>query len=188
MTDKEIIERRAELEKQVTHARKAFTTAGGERNRAINELAEAKAAHVDAMVEQAKGILGVDVEAAAKRETDAAAAIETTKVRVTAAHRAREVSEAELKIHLADNFDVFAKHALKLSKHAEEALRRMNAGIAEAEPIWRRAQEAWAPLCRALGGEGRPEVKGVPPFPLARATIPARPPSVAHEPEESEAA
>ena len=186
MTDKQIIDRRKELEEQVAYSRRSFITAEGERNRAINELAQVKTLHADALVESFKRP-GVDVDTAAQREDDALRAMETTKVRVNAAHRAREVSEAELRQHLADNFDVFAKDALKQSERAEHAVRIVNDKIAQAEALWRQAAAAWRPLVSAIS-EPRAEVTGVPDFPLASATVPARPPSITLRENEGEAA
>jgi hypothetical protein len=188
MTAAAIHARRKELEEQVTYARRSFITADGEHNRAKNALPRIKTDHSNALVDHFKGVPDIDIDALAQREDDAVKAIETAKVRENAAHRAREVSEAELRQHLADNFDFFSKDALKLSKKAEEAVRRINAGIVEAEKFWREATRTWDPLVKAMGGEGRPYLEPVPPFPLHGATIPARPPSVVHEPEQSDAA
>jgi hypothetical protein len=188
MSPAEIRARRKALEDQVTYARRSFITAGGEHNQATNALPQIKTDHSNALVDHFKGVPDIDIDALAQREDDAVKAIETAKVRENAAHRAREVSEAELRQFLYDNFDMLAKDALKLSKRAEEAVRRINAGIAEAEKFWREAFKAWDPLCKAMSGEGRPDVKGVPDFPLTPAMTPARPPSMTLREQEGEAA
>jgi hypothetical protein len=182
MTAKEIHAQRRTLEEQADHANRSYYPAHQAQVAAEAELHAAKAARTDALVEQAKGILGVDIEAALAREADAHAAVEEAKARGVAVHRAREESTRHLKEYLAEHFDVFGEQAVKLSERAEEALQKANRAVMLADNLWKDAVSAWAPLCSAKS------IAGAPPFPLSGASpIPARPPAVSVERDEAAA-
>lgn len=182
MTTKEIHARRKQLEEQAESASRSYYPAIQAENAAEAELRAAKAARTDALVEQAKGILGVDIDGALAREEQAAAAIEDAKARVAATIRARDESTRHLREYLAEHFDVFAAEAAKRSERAEEALQKANRAVMLAENLWKDAVSAWAPLCSATS------IAGVRPFPLSGAApIPARPPAVRVESDEAAA-
>lgn len=172
MTNKEIHERRKELEAQADSARRSYYPAIQAQQAAEGESRAAKGALANALVDEAKG-LEVDVDTAQVREADADMGLQHAKARVGAAKRAQEESTRNLSEYLAEHFDVFGEDALKLSVRAEEALQKANRAVMLADNLWKGAVSAWAPLCAAKS------VAGVPPFPLSAASpIPARPPAV----------
>jgi hypothetical protein len=182
MTNKEITERRRELEAQADAANRSYYPAVQAENAADAELRAAKSARMDALVEQAKGILGVDLDAALAREEQAHTAIAEAKARVAAVKRAQEESKRNVREYLAEHFDTFAADATKRSERAEDALTKASRAIMLAENMWKEAMSAWGPLCAAKS------IAGPPPFPLSGASpIPARPPAVNVE-EEADAA
>lgn len=175
MTTKDIHARRKQLEEQAATARRNYYPAHQAQVAAEAEVRAAKSARMDALVDEAKG-LEADVDAAIVRESKAHTALEESKARSNAVHRAKEESERHLKDFLAKHFEVFAEDAMKLTARAEDGLHKANRAIMLAEGLWKDAQAAWAPLCSAKG------ISPVPPFPISGVSpVPARPPAVSVE-------
>lgn len=173
MTKAEILTRRKALEEQHKTVIGAYYRVTGDEATAIHEAAQAKTALERGQVEHARGILAVDIKALFEASRAADERVDEVKQQSNATYRARTEVEEELSTHLALHFDTFAEDAVKMSKKAEEALRKVLRATMTAERVWREAAASWAPLCRAKS------LSGVPQFPLVRGgAIPARPPSV----------
>jgi hypothetical protein len=173
MTNKEINARRKQLEEQLANVYRAYNRAGGEQQRANNEAHAATAAINRARIAKVRGEPDADVDAAVAAAREAGERSEQVKAESEAAYQARKEVEEELDTFLATHFEVFAEAAVKRSEAAEEALQIVLRAILRAENLWREADAAWKPLCKAT------KIGGVPAFPLSRvAASPARPPSI----------
>jgi hypothetical protein len=182
-SNKQIHERRKELEEQLAAALKSYSRASGDGSRAEREVQHAVAAVERVRVEKAKGIIGTDLDVAIEAERRARENMATVRAEGNAAHYARQEAEAALDGYLEANFEVFAEQAQKHSERAEEAAKLANRSLLRAENLWRAAEEAWRPLCRAK------KLQGVPPCALPPRTdlVLAQPPSVRAEAEDAAA-
>jgi len=174
MTDKEIRAKRKQLESELSTCMASYYRVNSNDAVARGEHDRATAAVARCRTEIARGVKGVvDLDAAKEQERAAAENVEELKAQGDAVYAARKELERQIDTLLANHFETFAEAASKRSDAAEEAVRIVEKAALRAENLWREAQEAWRPLCRATS------IAAVPPFPLSRAgVIPARPPSV----------